>query len=328
MMSSLASDTRAPPSDEGRLDRAFRVYRRRIARCRTENQQNRVHIALDNYMTPAEVRHFAAALSGDASDSPSRRWIAALVRSMPVNQPRPVEFERREILKGVTHYSANARDASEKTLIIGFSGIHHRLMAPTPWLLDCLNPALYDVIVLRDFSKRCFAFGIPGLGGELFEVLSGLTTHVDPRAYRNAMSLGTSGGGVPAILAAIRLGLHRGVSICPPDFPWFAAYLKRLGVNDEPYAAVLASRPRPYPHLVLVCGAEKKDDLAAAVGLHARLPSQLMKVRNCAQHGVLKWHIERGTLRAFLAKVLDQSTESRDPLATGLTTSWVVGRSS
>src|SRR5206468_448929 len=109
------------------------------------------------YMTPAEVRHFAAALAGEAPQSPSRRWIATLERSLPVKAARPVEFERREHLKGVTHYTASVASPAEKTLIIGFSGIHHRLMMPTAWLLDCLNPRLYDVLVLRDFSRRGFA---------------------------------------------------------------------------------------------------------------------------------------------------------------------------
>jgi len=60
------------------LERAYRLYCKRIARCRTENQRNRVHIALENYMTPQEVLYLAAALAGDRADSPSRKWIARL----------------------------------------------------------------------------------------------------------------------------------------------------------------------------------------------------------------------------------------------------------
>ena len=43
----------APSQEASRLERAYRLYRRYTKRCRTENQLNRVHIALDNYMTPA-----------------------------------------------------------------------------------------------------------------------------------------------------------------------------------------------------------------------------------------------------------------------------------
>jgi len=319
-----ARGTPVPSREANRMDRGYRLYRRRASRCRTENQLNRIHIALDNYMTPAEVRHFAAVLAGEVADSPSRRWIATLAESMPINAVRPVEFERRELLKGVTHYTANAGSPAEKTLIIGFSGIHHRLMSPTAWLLDCLNPMLYDVIVLRDFSRRGFALGLPGLGKDLLEMLSDLAKHCDPRAYRKAVSLGTSAGGVPAILAAIALELDRGISLCPSDYRWYAAYVKALGVDEQSYAAVLASRPHPFPELIIVSGALKKDDLAAAVALHAAVPSQLWKVRNCAQHGILKWHIARGTLRAFLAKVLDQSLENQEARGATLSARWVV----
>ena len=109
-------------------------------------------------MTPAEVRYFAAALArrcrGFAQPPMDCARSKGRCRS---RRARPVEFGRRELLKGVTLYTADGGATDQKTLIIGFSGIHHRLMAPTSWLLDCLNPMLYDMIVLRDFSRRRFA---------------------------------------------------------------------------------------------------------------------------------------------------------------------------
>jgi hypothetical protein len=305
-------------SPASRLDRAYCLYRRRISRCRTENQLNRIHIALENYMTPAEVRHFAAAVAGDAAESPSRRWIAALAGAMPVNRVRPVEFERKAILRGVTRYTGDAGSTDQKTLIIGFAGRFLRLMSPLPWVLDCLNPALYDVVVLRDFSRLSFALGIPGLGGDIFETLSNLRKHVDPRAYRNAIALGTSGGGAPAVMAAILLNLDRGVAISPQDFRPHAALLQTQGARGDPYSALLASRPRPFPELILVCGADHPGDLAVATALHELVPSHLWKVKNCTQHGVFKWHLARGTLSAFLAKVLGQSLENRELVALNL----------
>jgi len=206
---------------------------------------------------------------------------------MPVDKVRPVEFERSEVLRGVTFYTADAGSTDRKTMIIGFSGLQHRLMAPTSWLLDCLNPMLYDVVVLRDFSKLTFARGIPGLGAEFLEAMTNLRSRVDMHAYRNVISLGTSGGAIPALLAALLLELNRGISICPEDFRRFASRLKTMGLDDEPYAALLTSRPRPFPELILVHGAERKEDAIAASFLHNLVPSHLSKVKNCAQHGVL-----------------------------------------
>ncbi len=210
------------------LDRACQVYLRSMRRHRTENQLNRIHIALENYMTPAEVRHFDATLARETPDTAARRWIAVLRGGLPVNRARPAEFERRTLFEGVTLYTADVGTTAEKTLLFAFAGRFLRLMLPTPWVLDCLNPALYDVVILRDVSRLSFARGIRGLGSDLFEVLSHLARHVDPRDYRNAISLGTSGGGIPALVAAILLELDRGISIGGQDPQRTAAKLQKL----------------------------------------------------------------------------------------------------
>ena len=308
-----AAPRASSPSDP--LARAFRLYRQRIGRCRTENERNRIHIAVENYITPAEVRHFAAALAGEPPDSPCRQWIARIAGAMPVNKARPVEFARRGIVKGATRYTADAGSAGKKTLIIGLAGHWHRLMVPMPWFLDCLNPSLYDVVVLRDFSRLSFAAGIPGLGGDLFVALTNLAGRVDPGAYRNAVALGTSGGGVCAVLAAILLRLDRGISVSGEHLQRIVARLGSQGMSHEPYAALLAQRPHPFPELVLAYGGDSSADAEAAFALHQLVPSRLEKVKHCPEHAVLAWHNSRGTLPAFLAKVLGQSLENPDLVA-------------
>ena len=292
-----------------RLERAYRLYRKRIVRCRTENQLNRVHIALGNYMTPAEVRYFEAALAGDPPDSPSCRWIGGLRDLMPTQKIRPIEFQRKGVLKGVTHYTAEVGSREQKTLILGLAGHFHRLMMPMPCLLNCLNPALFDLIVLRDFSRVLFTSGIPGLGGDFFEALSNLRRQFDLGSYRNTITLGTSSGGLPALLAAILLKLDRGISVAGMDFPEFAATLQVCGLSEEPYATLLASRPEPFPDLVLVYGKGNAVDAAAASALHLCVPSRLWEVKNCDWHTVLAWKLRQQRLPAFLAKVLGQSLE-------------------
>lgn len=307
------TDDNAFPPDS--LDRACRLYRRRVGRCRTENQVNRIHIALENYLTPAEVRHFAAAFAGDPPDSPSRQWIEKLAAAMPVNKARPAEFVRRGIVKGATRYTADTGTEAQKTLLIGLAGHWHRLMLPTPWFLDCLNPALFDVIVLRDYARLSFATGIPGLGGDFVAALTRLKEQVDPRAYRNAIALGTSGGGVCAVMAAIALGLQRGISVSGEHFQTMAARLRGQGLSDAPFAALLASRPHPFPELILAYGEASRPDEMAAVALQQLVPSRLEKVRHCVEHAVLAWHHRRGTLPAYLSRLLGQSLEQRDLVA-------------
>jgi hypothetical protein len=311
--------TSTPPCGE----RALRLYHKRIARCRTPNQVNRIHIALDNYMTPAEARYFRAALGAEPAESPGREWISRLADAMPTNIVRPIEFERRGLLKGVTHYTAAGTSPDRKTLLIAFTGAFHRLMLPTPWLLDCLNPVLYDVVLLRDFSRVAYAAGIPGLGGDFATALANLRSLVDPRAYRSAISIGTSAGGLPAILAAIHLRLNKAIAIGPQPLGRVAALLQKNGLSDEPYSTLLASRPQPFPEVLLVCAAENPDDVAAAASLQQRVPARLIKVRNCPVHGVLGWHHAQGSLPGFLAKLLGQSLEEPSTLPATLATTWV-----
>ncbi len=318
----VARRAREARSMNDRLDQALRLYRWRIGRCHTINQINRVHIAIENYMTPAEVRHFATGLAEDAADSESRRWITKLGAVMPFNRSRQVEFERKGIFKGATRYTADTGTADGKTLIIGFAGHWHRLMLPTPWLLDCLNPALYDVVVLRDFTRLHYALGIPGLGGDFVEALTNLRRHVDPRAYRNAIALGTSGGGLPAVMASILLELDRGIAICGQGPARVAAKLQTHGLRIEPYAALLASRPDRFPELILTYGGDHKVDAASSNAIHAVVPSELRPVKKCSHHEVLAWHLARGTFPHYLSKLLDQGLESRDlwaaPLVGGI----------
>ena len=182
-------------------------------------------------------------------------------------------------------------------------------MLPTSSLLDCLDPALYDVVLLRDFSRRLYSRGIPGLGDDFFAMLAALRQAAGLDAYRNCVALGTSSGGLPALLAAIALGLPRGISIGGMDFARFAARLRIYGVDAAPYAALLASRPSPFPELLLVfCGAYAPE-AAAARDLQPRVPSRLWAVKNCKGHNVLPDKLEQGRLPPFLANVLGQSLE-------------------
>jgi len=261
-------------------------------------------------MTPEEVRFFDGALARDPVASPDREWVSKMTRFISKRESWAAEFRRKGILKGMTLYTADIGSCAGKTLIIGFTGPFHRLGLPSPLLLGCLNPALYDVVLLRDFSKRFFSKGIPGLGADFFQALPNLKSHVDPTAYRNCIALGASSGGLPAVLAAILLKLNRGVSIGGLDFPRFAAKLRDFGVSDEPYAALLASRPDPFPELLLVFGAGYATDVVAARGLHGRVPSRLLEVKACDDHLVLAWKLLRGRLPKFLSKVLGQSVDT------------------
>jgi len=292
------------------FDRPVDLYRRRIARCRTENQVNQVHIALENYLVPAELRGLGLALRNDPPESLGRQWVESRLVSLPLNKPRPVEFERSGNLRGLTRYSADIGSPEQKTLIVGFAGFAHRLMLPTAFVLDCLNPAWYDLIVLRDFAKRLYVQGIPGLGDSFFDVLSGLSTCVDLPSYRNVVAFGTSGGGHAAVLAAIALRLDKGISIGGAGFEQLEATVRSLGLDVGPFRALVSARPDPYPDLLLVYAGDHARDEAGARSIGKLVPARLMKVRDCGKHGVLGHYSARRQLPEFLSLILGQDVEN------------------
>jgi hypothetical protein len=324
-MSALTSSHREDTPRSRKLDQAYRLYRRRIARCRTENQVNRLHIAVENYITPLEVRYFNAVLAGESLDAPSREWIVRLHGLMPVRKVRPVEFERRGLVRGATRYTADVGTPAQKTLIVAFCGALNRLMLPMPTWLDCLNPAFYDMIVMRDFSRRFFSMGIPGLGSNFFETLAAVRKQVDFGSYRNTIALGTSSGGLSALLAAVHLKMNRGISIGGIDFPTLAGRLRDYGVNDAPYEALLAARFDPFPDLVLAyCGGHAVD-AAAASALSQRVPSRLWEVKDCKGHGVVPSKLRRGRFPPFLSNILGQSIERPDSVPAAVQASEAFG---
>jgi hypothetical protein len=292
---------------ESRLERAYWLYSRRIARCRTPNQRNRLHIALESYMTPLEVRYLASRLEREPPESPERRWSARLQSYMMSMRARSTDFIRESPLRAVTRYTSGVGTPTEKTLLLCFAGIFHRLMIPTSTFLDCLDPARYDVVLVRDFSKTAFSRGIAGLGDDFFTALRNLGPLLDLAGYRRTVAFGTSAGGFPSLLAAIFLRLDQGISVAGVDLPEFTSWLEGWDVNPEPFAALLASRPEPFPHLVLVYCQSCEKDAAAAKALHHRIPSTLWKTVECDGHAVLASKLSRGLLPTFVPRLLENA---------------------
>jgi hypothetical protein len=286
------------------LERGYRLYRKRIARCRTPNQRNRIHLALESYMTPLEVRYFALRCANDPPDSPERRWVERLDAYMPRRPAARPEFVRRGTLRAVSQYTAEAGSRSDKTLLVCFAGVFHRLMLPTSAFLDCLDASRYDVVLLRDFTRTAFSKGIERLGRDFFETMGSLRTGLEPAAYARTVALGVCSGAMPAMLASILLGFDHGISIAGVDFPEFASWLAEWGVDARRHEALLDSRLNPLPDLLLVYSADTAKDAAAAKALQRRLPSRLWAEPDCAVH-VLPALLASGRLPSFMSRLLE-----------------------
>jgi len=295
------------------------------AGCKTVNQLNVLHISLENQLAPLEVaalrheldrRRLAPAGDADPSGAPnwseqSEVWIARLVGRIALSgKPRPERFARRTIVPDVTMYSSGGA-TRDKTLAICFAGSAQRLMMPVPCFLQHLDASRFDVVVLRDAARRGFRAGIPGVGGNLTQVVEKIGEN-QRRSYGSVVSYGTSGGGVPALWAALQLKLEKGVSVggnSPEDSRWT---LWGDGGVAVPFRYYL-ERNQGRTELLLVHGADAPEDAEAARQMREAVPADLVAVsgrdgRPCKHNATLPL-LEGGVLGRFLELALQPGSD-------------------
>lgn len=315
------------------------LYRRLAARCTTTNQLNRVHIALDNRMTPLDARAVHAGLMAEPGwrfgltflptkllararqrlpglGGPAgrraeraytqRRWTVAQHAMLDRSGKTATEpFRRRRLSAGVALYSAGG-DAAAKTLALCFTGSSERMMMPTPVFLQHLDAArVYMVLVLYP-KGRGFCAGLGHLGANFDATVDALAALTQARRYARIVTFGTSGGGLAALLAACRLGAAAALSVGgkgPDDPRWRKAFGVDVGVALQGHAERLSSLPR----LFHVFGLEHARDRAAAAALAATLPGTLVEVgdpHGTVGHNALLPELRRGRLRALFESTL------------------------
>lgn len=197
-------------------------YFERVAGCRTLNQINAVHIAMTNVMTPMEALAVRDRLGGGDWTFPaenigtdgSARLTAMLATHMDkivgdfveAGKERAEVFLRMPVARDVWLFSRGG-DRSSKTLIIAFTGNADRLMMPTPTFMQHLDAATTDVLMLVDRTKEGYRRGLTGTASSIEELIEMLPSLGETQRYRRIVSAGTSGGGLPSVLAGLKLGV-------------------------------------------------------------------------------------------------------------------------
>ena len=331
-------------------------YIEMLKKCATQNQVNALHIEFENSMTPQEMfeiinvttlaqmsREARAALIaakqseprsgqgffglGDALGaiealSPTYQsyidnWGAAMGRFMLLGGDKIAEpYRRKRMSKYVSLYSAGG-DTGQKCLAICFAGAGQRIMMPVGVFLQQLPADRYDVVVLRDVNRNGYRTGIPGVATSLEELVDRVGAS-QRRLYRSVVSLGVSAGGLPAIWAALQLGLDKGVSVGgnhPFDERW--QLWGEAGIK-QPFSQFLA-RLKAVPDLLLVHGADEARDIAAARALSELLPTRTVAVERHdgvrSGHNALYALLQRGTLAPFLEQAISLSPSWDDLVA-------------
>jgi hypothetical protein len=302
-------------------------YRRAVRRCRTVNQFNALHIALENRMTPLELtamraeqgRWFALRMwlqralrllppswqRAQAEAAPAElrdEWLRKLYRFYTqAARPQPEPFRRRKLSRHLRLYSAGGTP-QEKTLLMCFVGAAQRPGLPVPVFLQHLDASRTDVLLVGYPRGKGLRGGLPELAGSFEASIDKLRHLADIGAYRRCVALGTSGGGTPAVLAALRLGLPAALSAGgggPTDRRWFAVLGEDVGDLARRYANAAADKP----HLILAFGVDAEEDVKAAQAFAQCVPAELRPVRDGrrpAPHNIFALLLRRRRLRSFL----------------------------
>lgn len=316
----------------------IRLYERLISGCTSENQRNRVHIRLENRMTPEEVvemwSHYLgrqywrqnaiswgrgiaeprlAHLGYTPTPASSRgqvehtRYWLGVLRDQYVlaKRDRPEPFRRRRMTHGVSMYS-DGRPARDRTLLLCFSGDWHRMMMPMPTFLQHLPATEFDVAFLRTERGHGYRRGIRGVGDDLPSSVMRLPTILGSDRYARVATMGTSAGGLPALIAALTLEADAALVVggnSPTDARWAGC----LDGNDaDRYLAGLVARGTRLPRTTIVHSADHERDTTSALTMASLLPPESVHVTPVpgADHNSLIHVTREGALRQLLESSL------------------------
>jgi len=271
-----------------------------------------LHDGMTVYATPAELaallRETRGVVPGSAVRSQLRllarfnswrrqaRWrrqIAAEIGSAAANS----SWKRHAISESILVYSNGSPNQSEKTLLIGFTGNQLRLMMPTYRILDSLDPEKFDILLLSDPALVMFMEGIDGAGSNLDELCDFIERLAAESKFRRIVSFGTSGGGLAAVYAAVKLGWSKAVAVgaaSPVRHPEFAAKLESLTLSNTSRATE-----------IVAAFSVNSIDADAANQIKDIYPwTSVLPDRRFTNHNLLIELYEKGELAKFMTSVL------------------------
>lgn len=233
-----------------------------------------------------------------------KKWIRESAKMYGLaGQKRPNLFVRRRCRLGVSVFAAEgARET--KTALLCFSGNAQRMMMPLPVFLQHIDPASADVILLRTERRKGYRNGIPGVTGDLGTSVSALNTLLALKEYRRISIMGTSGGGLPALLAGLQLGADVVLSVggnSPDDERWRNA---RSGDGATCVFQRFMRPGVPAPRIFLVHGSKSKRDTAAVSAIADRLKNTGTFTIAGAGHNVLWPLVKRRRFRHLLQETV------------------------
>lgn len=254
-----------------------------IGRVTSVNMLNLAIIDALNVMTPAEVIVMTETIHRKDWKFPGnvppervpeftryvREAVAHTVRAMfSAGKPAPEDFSRYMLTEGIRIF-AGVGQPDGRVLIVAFPGNGGRLMMPLPIILQHLPPHKVDVVMVPDWKKSNYRYGIPPLADTLEEALPRLKAHL-PGGYERVVTFGTSSGGIPALLAAPIIGADTVLAVGAgklDDERWVkGSGLKKRQLMESAAPGLVGRR------VTLAYGAQSPEDAESADAIAALVP--------------------------------------------------------
>lgn len=249
---------------------------------------NAARLEFQRLATPNEVSE----AQGIAHRLPEggRGWVRNLHRSCFWEKPLPEPFELDTADRWRSHYTSAGQRAS-KELVIGFTGAVENLFHPAAVVLQQLDAARHELILIRDPGRESYRSGA-GEFGTFEELVEALRTVA--AGYRSVVTIGTSMGGHPALRAGLSLGARRANSVCG-------------GNEAEAAGETTAGAQRPTTssadtEVLCIFGAENAKDRARAESLRLEFPqARLIALSGLSRHNVCHEAFRLGRLSSLYA---------------------------
>lgn len=269
-------------------------YLKLASRCTTENTFNRLHIELENICTPLELAEIVE-LAKTRRGFPRHglRWLKRLRRLSPEAfeaPPRP--YERRVLGRQIFLYGDPRFAPGGRGLLIGFTGGARRLLLPIPIILQFVDVATWDILLVSQVVGRSYLQGFEGIS----EDFPGLVAHIErlfgSEGYGRVVTFGTSAGGFFAVWAARLLGAERGISA--------------VGILPSPLPPEVMQEKAPdrRPDLRFVYAREHQRDADSARAMQELYGGRLLPIPDVDTHAIFKILLRRNEFSAFMDEML------------------------
>lgn len=165
-------------------------------------------VLLQEYGTPLEYQYLSQNIH--KCDSTMMVHIQAQWKELKKDKHSIERYQRFKFSKKLSLYKD--KNFNTKKLIIAFCGKAQILFGPVAHVLQIFPSSEFDILVLRDSKKLGFTAGIEEFANNWSDLIVALSKFIKIEKYQEVYTIGTSGGGGPALSAAVSLNAIKGVS--------------------------------------------------------------------------------------------------------------------